>query len=171
MFFTKVPLATTFAALKLAKQHGVKTILNPAPATTLPESIYSLIDIICPNETEAETLTGICVDSIERATLAGNELIKRGAKVAVITLGERGCLIVEQGKSHLIPAEKVNAIDTTGAGDCFIGSMAFFLSRGSTLEVACQKANIVAAYSVQHRGTQKSFPDSSLTFIKTLLEK
>jgi len=154
----EVPLETTLEALKIGKKHNVFTIFNPAPALQLPEEIFQYCDIICPNETECEVLTGQSVHTIEEATKAGRILLEKGAKTVLITLGERGCLIVTPNESTLIPGEKVTPIDTTGAGDCFIGSLAYFLSKGVSLHESCKRANLIASISVQHFGTQVSYP-------------
>lgn len=105
-------METTLEALKIGKKHNVFTIFNPAPALQLPEEIFQYCDIICPNETECEVLTGQSVHTIEEATKAGRILLEKGAKTVLITLGERGCLIVTPNESTLIPGEKVTPIVT-----------------------------------------------------------
>jgi ribokinase len=156
----ELPDRLTAAALRIGREEGVTTILNPAPAK--PEHLadfYAVSDIICPNETEAALLTGRAVDSLEDAEIAGRMLLGRGPKTVILTLGGRGCLLVTHDRAMHIPAESVTAVDTTGAGDAFVGSLAFFLAAGTAIETAARRANQIAAVSVQGRGTQTSFPD------------
>jgi ribokinase len=150
----------TLSSLRIAKQERVTTIFNPAPAQSdLPEEMYQLSDIFCPNETETEILTGMPVETDEQAEAAARELIARGAKTVILTLGERGCLLVTSDGCELVPATPVTPVDTTGAGDAFVGSLAYFMAEGLALEEAVDRANQVAAVSVQGLGTQTSFPD------------
>lgn len=149
----------TLEALRIAKEAGVTTIFNPAPARAgLAAEFYKLSDIFCPNESETEILTGMPVTSDEQAEAAARELIVRGAKTVILTLGERGSMLVTDQDCFLIPATPVTPVDTTGAGDSFVGSLAFFLSIDIGLEEAIRRANSVAAVSVQGLGTQTSFP-------------
>jgi ribokinase len=150
----------TLAALRIAKEESVTTIFNPAPAQPdLPIEMYQLSDIFCPNESETEILTGKLVKTDEQAEAAARELIARGAKTVILTLGEKGSMLVTADGCNLIPAIPVDPVDTTGAGDAFIVSLAFFVSEGLDLEQAVTRANQVAAVSVQDLGTQTSFPD------------
>lgn len=127
----EVPVETTIAALRLAREMGVRTIMNPAPAQpSLPSELYQLADYFCPNETEAELLTGVPVKDIASAEKAAAVLIQRGARSVLMTLGSQGSLLVTPSESKHVPAPKVNAIDTTGAGDCFLGAFAYFLAAG-----------------------------------------
>lgn len=152
----EVPLEVTLAALRIAREESTTTILNPAPARgELPAEAYELADVFCPNEPEAELLLG---RPVEDAAAAAHELRARGARAVVLTLGERGCFVSSDDCERLVPAESVTAVDTTGAGDAFVGSLATFLARGETLEAAAVRANRVAAVSVQRHGTQTSFP-------------
>lgn len=156
----EVPLETTLAALRIAREHGVTTIFNPAPVREqLPDEAYELSDIFSPNETETEILTGLSVSSIEEATVAGQALLKRGAGKVILTLGERGSLLVEADGTTHVPTSVVKAIDTTGAGDSFVGSLSYFLGAGYPLPKAMERANRIASVSVQAHGTQTSFPD------------
>jgi len=156
----EIPLEITIKALQMAKEEGVTTIFNPAPAPAegLPEEIYKLTDIFCPNETEAELLTNMPVATNEEAIEAGRALIDKGAGKVLMTLGERGCLLITKDSAQHIPTNTVKAIDTTGAGDCFIGSFSYFLAAGFSELDAIKKANHVAAISVCNPGTQKSYP-------------
>jgi ribokinase len=156
----EIPVEISLEALRIAKEGGVMTIFNPAPARAqLPADLYKLSDIFCPNESETELLLGIQIQSQEDAESGARTLLKRGAKTAILTLGERGSLLVTPDKTELVPAESVKAVDTTGAGDAFIGSLAFFLAVGKPLADAMRRANKIASISVQHPGTQTSFPD------------
>lgn len=157
----EIPLDINLAALRIAREEGVKTILNPAPARPeIPEEFYRLSDIFCPNETEMQLLTGMPVEALEDAEKAAQELIARGAATVILTLGERGSLMVTDNHSEHIPVEAVKAIDTTGAGDAFVGSLAFFLAAGKTMSDAIRRANGIAAISVKASGAQNSFPEA-----------
>jgi ribokinase len=157
----EIPLDISLAALRIARQEGVKTIFNPAPALSeIPQEFYHLSDIFCPNETETELLTGRSVESLEEAAKAAKVLIERGAASVILTLGERGSLLVTGESTEHVPVEAVKALDTTGAGDAFVGSLAFFLAAGKSLSDSIKRANGIAAVSVQSSGTQTSFPEA-----------
>jgi len=158
----EVPVDASLAALEIAREEGVTTVFNPAPAVPdLPEALYRLSDLFCPNETETEILTGRPVRTVSDAESAGRELLGRGAGQVILTLGERGSLLVTRGGVVHVPAERVKAVDTTGAGDCYLGSLAFFLASGVPLAGAMERAGKVAGASVQKRGTQSSFPGAA----------
>jgi ribokinase len=157
----EIPLEINLAALRIAREEGVKTIFNPAPALAeIPEELYRLSDIFCPNETETELLTGMSVESVADAENAARVLIERGAGSVILTLGERGSLLVTGATTEHVPVEPVKALDTTGAGDAFVGSLAFFLAAGKSLSDSIGRANRIAAVSVQSSGTQTSFPEA-----------
>ena len=150
---------TVLAALRMAHAAGVTTVFNPAPVRgDLPAEIYAVTDIFCPNESETEALTGMPVGSLEEATAAARALLGRGLHTVILTLGERGSLLVTPDRVEHVPAPQVRAVDTTGAGDAFVGSLATFLAAGKSLPVAMGRANRIAAISVQGTGTQSSFP-------------
>ncbi len=152
-------LETSLTALRTAREEQVLTIFNPAPAqATFPTDAYALCDIFCPNESETELLTGQSVDTLDEAAAAAKVLLARGARNVILTLGERGSLLVNQEGTVHVPTTKVQAIDTTGAGDSFVGTLAYFLAAGLPLPEAMDRANRVAATSVQKAGTQASFP-------------
>lgn len=155
----EVPLEATAEALRLAKEGGrALTIFNPAPGQPLEEALMRNSDVIAPNETEAEAILGITIHSIDDATAAARRLVGTGARTAVITLGDRGAVLADrEGITH-IPAVPVRAVDTTGAGDAFIGTLAYFLALGRPLREAVRLANAAAALSVTRVGTQVSFP-------------
>ena len=112
----------------------------------------------CPNETETELLTGLPVGTLAEAETAAKVLLERGAKHVILTLGERGSLLVTPNETTHVPTTAVKAIDTTGAGDAFMGSLSYFLAAGKPLTEAMSRANRIAAISVQAAGTQTSFP-------------
>lgn len=155
----EIPLEVSLHAMEAARAGGVTTILNPAPAPDgLPERAYALADVLCPNESEAERLAGTQVSSPAGAERTAQLLLERGAGAIVLTLGERGCLVADRDRVTVLPAPPVRAVDTTGAGDAFVGSLGHFLAAGRSLIDAASRANQVAAISVQRRGTQTSFP-------------
>ncbi len=155
----EIPLAISQAALRIAREEGVRTIFNPAPAKPeLPPEVYALADILCPNESETEMLTGMPVATLSECEAAARELLRRGAGTVILTLGERGSLVVTPEFAEHVPAERVRALDSTGAGDAFVGSLACFLAEGCGLIDAARMAGAVATQSVLRPGTQSSFP-------------
>jgi ribokinase len=154
----EIPIETTLEAFRVAKEGNVRTILNPAPAAALPDELLQLADICAPNETETELLTGLPVSTAAEAEQAARALLDRGPKVVILTLGERGVLVVDRESATHVASLRVDAVDPTGAGDAFIGSLAVFLGEGLALPAAVQRANAVAALSVTNIGTQISFP-------------
>lgn len=154
----EIPVETTLEAFRIAKSGNVRTILNPAPAAPLPDELLQLTDICAPNETETELLTGLPVNTLAEAEAAARKLLARGPKTVILTLGERGALVVDEHVVESVPAIPVNAVDPTGAGDAFVGSLAVFLGEGLAFADAIRRANAVAALSVTRVGTQVSFP-------------
>lgn len=158
----EVPVPAIIKAFEIARAKGVTTILNPAPAEILPKELLELIDVIIPNEFEAEILSGIPVK--DERTMAENAdyFLNLGIKVVLITLGEQGTYYAVEGNSGLVSAYKVKAIDTTAAGDTFIGA---FVSRFNinqmNLEEAIDFANKAASYTVLKSGAQISIPYAS----------
>jgi len=148
-------LEITQAALRIAKEENVKTIFNPAPgAPNLPKDIFQLCDILCLNETEASDISGL-----QDVHAAGKHILAKGVQTVIITLGGDGCLLVTtDGIRNISIENKVPVMDTTGAGDCFIGTLAHFLANGKPIVEAIQRANYVAGISVQRLGTQCSYP-------------
>nr|XP_056709134.1 ribokinase isoform X2 [Euleptes europaea] len=159
----EVTPAISLEALKLAHSSGVKTLFNPAPAIAdLDPQFYTHSNIICCNESEAEILTGITVGNAQDAGRVGLVLLERGCETAVVTLGPEGCVAVsakEPTPKH-IPIKRVTAVDTTGAGDSFVGALAFYMAYypDLPLEEMLKRANLIASVSVQTTGTQTSFP-------------
>ncbi len=154
----EIPLESTLEALRLARAAGVLTVLNPAPAVSLPEELLRLADLCVPNETEAETLSGRSAATPEDACEAAEILRGHGAAEVVVTLGERGAVLVGGAGVEHFPAVPVEAVDASGAGDAFIGSLAVSRARGRSPADAVRRAGVVAALSVTRAGTQASFP-------------
>jgi ribokinase len=154
----EVPIETTLEAFRVAKAGKCRTVLNPAPPVPLPDELLQLTDICAPNETETELLTGLPARTSTEAEAAARVLRARGPAVVILTLGERGALVVDGDAVEHIPAVRVAAVDPTGAGDAFIGSLAVYLGEGLPLRDAVLRANAVAALSVTRAGTQTSFP-------------
>ncbi len=153
------PIETAMAGLTLARRHGVVTILNPAPALPVDDAIYALCDYVTPNETEAATLTGLKVETEAEALAAARDLVRRGARNALITLGEKGALLHGADGTHMVPAFRVEkVVDTTGAGDAFNGGFAVALAEGRAPVDAVRFGCATAALSVQHPGTAPSMP-------------
>ncbi|GCB62051.1 hypothetical protein scyTo_0013020 [Scyliorhinus torazame] len=155
--------AITLEALKIARKAGVKTIFNPAPAIAdLDPEFYKETDVFCCNETEAEILTGIEVCNVENAGKAGSVLLEKGCGSVIITLGAEGSVLMSRDKRtpHYIPTKKVKAVDTTGAGDSFVGALAFYMAYYPSLELEemNRRACDIASVSVQSQGTQSSYP-------------
>ena len=152
------PLNTVEAAAQAARAAGTKVILNPAPAQPLSESLLRLIDVITPNETEAQALTGVVVNTEADAQKAANILHDYGIATVLITLGAKGVWLSEQGKGELIPGFRVQAVDTTAAGDTFNGALVTAQLEGKPLRDAIRFAHAAAAISVSRSGAQPSIP-------------
>jgi len=154
----EIPKETTLDCLKIAKDNGVITILNPAPASTLSKEFFNYIDYFTPNETEAEFYTGIKISNEKDAKQASDKLIELGVKKTIITLGEKG-LFYSDGKEEIyIKANTVKAIDTTGAGDAFNGALAFGLSQDKVIKECLELANKVAGMSTTKLGAGDAMP-------------
>lgn len=154
----EIPMETVQFVAKYAASKNVKVILDPAPANQLLPELLSHIDIITPNQTEAEILSGIKVTNIENAKKAAKVIYGKGVKNVVITMGALGAVICQGGKTQVIPAQKVEAIDTTAAGDVFNGALAVALTEGKNLPDAVRVACIAAAITVTKMGAQSSIP-------------
>jgi ribokinase len=153
------PIDAALRALSIAREAGVTTILNPAPAAALPEAMYPLCDYLTPNETEAEGLTGMPVTSPDEARSAADVLLARGVGTVIVTLGEKGALVHGNGFSELVPAFDAGPVaETTGAGDAFSGGFATGLARGMTPLDAVRFGSAVAGISVTRPGTAPSMP-------------
>jgi ribokinase len=152
------PLETVLAAARIAHHNQTKTILNPAPASPLPDELLALVDIITPNETEAEILTGIHVDDDESAARAAAALHDKGISTVLITLGKRGVWLSENGAGQRIPGFSVKAVDTIAAGDTFNGALMTALLESRSMEDAVRFAHAAAAIAVTRKGAQPSVP-------------
>jgi ribokinase len=154
----EIPLATIYHTVRFARAHNIRCIVNPAPA--VPASLGDLAgaDYFIPNETEAELITGLPVQTIEQAAACAAALLGKGFRRVIITLGARGALLADATGHVHIPPFPVTAVDTTGAGDAFIGSLAVFLAEGVPEKDAIVRASLYAALSTTRVGTQKSFP-------------
>lgn len=160
MVSLEVPVPVMQRGLEIAKNNGIPTILNPAPAAILPEEVYALSDYFTPNETEASMLAGIPVENIENAETAAKIFLKRGVKNAIITLGELGVYVCNSEiNQHIPPFDMKNKVlDTTGAGDAFNGGFAYALAEGMSLIEAIRFGSATAAISVTRLGTAPAMP-------------
>jgi ribokinase len=157
----EIPLATVYYAIDFARQHGIQVILNPAPAVAELDIQYACqCDYFMPNETELEILTGLPVATDEEVIRAGQMLLGRGLKNLIITLGSRGSVWMHGDELHRVGPTPVRAVDTSGAGDAFIGCFAHFLIQHGDVAKAMESASAYAACSVTGRGTQLSYPDA-----------
>jgi ribokinase len=154
----EIPVAAAEAALRLGRAGGAITILNPAPVRPLPLSILQLIDVLTPNQVEAKVLTGRSPDAIIEPEKLASELIRSGVRQVVMTLGERGALIVTSSSSTHIPAVPMSAVDTTGAGDAFNAGLATAFASGASLEAAVQFAVVTGGLAVTKEGVIPSLP-------------
>ncbi|VTN47755.1 ribokinase [Raoultella ornithinolytica] len=152
------PLESVLAAAKIAHQHQTTVVLNPAPARDLPDELLSLIDIITPNETEAEKLTGIRVENDDDAAKAARVLHEKGIGIVMITLGSQGVWVSHDGQGRRVPGFKVQAVDTIAAGDTFNGAFVTALLEGTALDEAIRFAHAAAAIAVTRKGAQPSVP-------------
>lgn len=159
----------TFKAFNKAKELGKITILNPAPAKVIDKKLLGVTDIIVPNETEAELLTGVKIHDLESAKKAANKFLQNGVKFVIITLGSKGAAVITKDFCKIVPAYKVNAIDTTAAGDSFIGGLSSKLDTnsltGESLVEAVRFGNKVSSIAVQRKGAQPSIP-----YLKEIIE-
>ncbi|MHC8517758.1 ribokinase [Sporosarcina sp. ITBMC105] len=154
----EIPLETVQYVLGIAKQHGVKTILNPAPAQFLSPELLSLVDYLTPNETEFELLTGEHYTTDEELSALMLKWESTYHHTLIVTLGERGCAILEDGQLVVTPPPKVEVVDTTGAGDSFNGALAVGISTGKSLKETVDFAVKVSALAVTKFGAQEGMP-------------
>jgi ribokinase len=153
----EIPLATVYYAVQFAHKHGIRCILNPAPAAPVDLHAVADLDYFVPNESEAETITGLPVRNLDDAKAVAEKLLASGIKRVLITLGSNGSLLAGKDGMHHVSAFYMKSVDTTGAGDAFIGSFATFLAEGMPELVAAKRANLYAGLSTLGVGTQKSF--------------
>jgi ribokinase len=154
----EIPLETVAHAASVGRLNGLRVILNPAPARSIPDSLLADIDILVPNESELQLLTGMPVDDPASAATAAGELLAKGVPTVIVTLGSMGALLVTaQGATHL-PAFEVEIVDTTAAGDAFIGGLAAALLQGKSLPEAVRFGNACGALAATKFGAQPSLP-------------
>lgn len=154
----EVPMATVDAAVDIAAAKGARVVLNPAPAAMVSEQTLSKLYLITPNQTEAQTLTGIEVKDEATASLAAQVLCSRGVGRVVITMGNLGAYLYEEGRGEIIEARKVATVDTTAAGDVYNGALCAALAEGKSLREALTFATKASAISVTRVGAQPSVP-------------
>ena len=153
-----IPMPTVVRAVELAHSLGIKTIMNPAPMNPVPEDLFSRIWLITPNQTEAEQLTGVHVESEDDAARAAEVLFAKGVKNVIVTMGSKGSLVCTQEGREFVPSRKVKAIDTTGAGDVYNGALVAALSQGKSLIEAARIATLASSIAVTRMGAQTSAP-------------
>ncbi|HVN14511.1 MAG TPA: ribokinase [Anaerolineales bacterium] len=158
LFQLEIPLETVLRAAITAKKNGARVLLNPAPARSLPDELIAQADFILPNETELSQLTNLSVKDIHSAETAARALLAKGAQTVIVTLGANGALIVNKHQATHVPTFKVNPVDTTAAGDAFIGGFASALLRGLKLEEAVRYANACGGLAATKLGAQPSLP-------------
>lgn len=154
----ETPLDTVEYAAELASRNGIKVILNPAPAQTIPDKLLRSLYMIVPNTTEAELLSGKKIDSWESACNAAKIIADKGVKIVIITLGAMGALVLDNGEYHKAEVQKIDAVDTTAAGDTFCGALCVALSEGLSIMDAVTFANKASGISVSRMGAQPSIP-------------
>jgi ribokinase len=154
----EIPIPTVEHIARIAALKQKKVILNPAPAAELSDELLRNIYLITPNETEAEILTGVKVTDEQSAMKAASALHEKGVEIVIITMGAAGAFLLENGNSQLIKAPKVDAVDTTAAGDTFNGALVVALSEGKTIQESIVFANKAAAISATRIGAQSSVP-------------
>ena len=154
----EVPMDANQRAAEIAKQNDTLVILNPAPAQLIPDQILKLVDIIIPNETETETLTGLPTKTESDVLIAGRNLLSKGVETVILTLGDRGSLLLNEDGEKLIPAFDVSVVDTTAAGDSFCGVLAASLANGISINLSMEIANAAGALAVTKLGAEPSLP-------------
>ena len=155
----EIPVETVYYTVAFAREHGIRCILNPAPAQTIEMAALKDLDYFVPNESEAQTITGAPVTTVDNARKCAEKLVSGGVRRVIITLGANGALLAGRDGWEHVPPFKVDAVDSTGAGDAFIGSFAVFLGEGIPESEAVRRANLYAGLSTTGIGTQKSFYD------------
>lgn len=154
----EIPFETVKTAVNIAFEHRKKIILNPAPAQQLPDDILNKITLLTPNETECEILTGIRINTKDDASKAIQYLMNKGVKQVVVTMGSKGSVYNIGNRIEYRPARKVEAVDTTAAGDSFTAAVAVGMSKGMDFEKSVEFANVVGSLTVTKKGAQSSLP-------------
>lgn len=154
----EIPMDAVVRAAEIAFEAGVQVVLNPAPAAALPAELLKCVSILIPNETEASAISGIDINNFETAAAAAERLKGMGVREVIITMGSRGSVVCD-GDCTFVPAVKVNAVDTTAAGDTFCGGVCVALSEGKALSEAVKFATAASSIAVQRPGAQDSVPN------------
>lgn len=163
------PMTSVARAIAIARQNGVRVVFNPAPAAPLPDGLLASVDYLILNETEAAQLTGLVVGDRASAAAAAAGLLARGVGAVLLTMGAGGVIVATPGHERFIPAVKVEAVDTTAAGDTFVGALTVAIGRGLGLDAAVTEAQHAAALAVTRMGAQTSIPTRAelLDFIQS----
>ncbi len=154
----EIPVPAVVEAARIGHEAGKMVVLNPAPAIDLPEEIFKHISLFIPNENELEKYSGVKVFDAPSAAKAAKALMDKGVGDIIVTMGSKGSLICQGDDASFVPARKVEAVDTTGAGDCYCGALCVALSEGLGLKAAAEFATKAAALSVQRQGAQNAMP-------------
>lgn len=154
----EIPIETVLKVAQLAKENNALFILNPAPAVQLPENLFPLVDFITPNESELELISGMKITDQESIAKAANALIERGVKNVIVTVGERGSVLINNSCIKQFGVNKVKVIDSTAAGDAFNGALATSLAENHSIEESIEFANKIASITVTRMGAQSSMP-------------
>ena len=154
----EIPVPAVMEAAKIASSKGKTVVLNPAPACNLPEEIFKYVSLLIPNENELGLITGLSVVDEESAAKAAGVLMEKGVGKVIVTMGSKGSLVCGGGAPVMVKAMKVEAVDTSGAGDCYCGALCVALSEGKDLKEAAEFASKASALSVRKAGAQNSMP-------------
>lgn len=154
----EIPVPAVLEAARIGHEAGKTVVLNPAPAIDLPEEIFKHISLFIPNENELEKYSGVKVFDAPSAAKAAKALMDKGVGDIIVTMGSKGSLICQGDETSFVTARKVEAVDTTGAGDCYCGALCVALSEGRSLKEAAEFATKAAAVSVQRPGAQNAMP-------------
>jgi ribokinase len=154
----EIPIETVIFAASIAHQGGCRVLLNPAPAQSLPPELLQNVDILIPNESETHILTGLPVEDDDQLRAAATSLLDFGVETVILTMGQRGALLIQRNQTTHVPAFKVDPVDTTAAGDAFVGAFAAGLAQGESLEQAVVRGNAAGALAATKLGAQPSLP-------------